>query len=71
MAGEITEDEFVRRFIAEMIRRVGETDANGESVREYAAQAAPAYFDDPDLRPDGPEACVDADLDCWEDAYDG
>lgn len=63
---DLTEAEFCRRFVAEMIRRVGETDANGENVRTYAEEVAPTYFADKDQRIDGPEACVDADLDEWE-----
>lgn len=65
---QITKEEFVRRFIGEMVRLAGETDGNGESVRDYAADVAPAYFDDLNGREVGPEACAESDLDNWEHA---
>ncbi len=61
----ITEAEFVERFTARLVANVGETDAEGESVREYGARMGPTYYRDRDQRADGPEACADADLDCW------
>lgn len=68
MSEQITKEEFVRRFTERLVARVGETDANGDSVREIAAQAAPTYYDDNDYRECGPEECADADLDEWEPA---
>jgi hypothetical protein len=64
----MTRDEFCARFKARMLARVGPTDAEGADVAEYADMTAPSYWDDPDQREDGPEACADADLDCWDPA---
>lgn len=62
----IGEAEFVERFTAHLVGRVGETDSAGESVRAYGEQMGPIYFRDLDQRLEGPEACAEADLDCWE-----
>lgn len=65
---QITKEEFVRRFVDEMVRLAGETDGNGDSVRDYAADVAPTYFDDPEQRKYGPEDCAESDHDNWERA---
>lgn len=64
----MTKDEFIARFKAELIRLAGETDANGDSVAEYADETAPTYWDDETQRAWGPEECARADFDEWEPA---
>lgn len=65
MAPEITKEEFIRRFVDCMVRRAGDTFDDGSSIREYAEQAAPAYWDDPDQRAEGPEDCAESDISYW------
>jgi len=67
-ADELTKEEFCIRFKAYMLSVVGEKDANGDSVAEYADETAPTYWDDPEQRKWGPEGCAQADLDEWESA---
>ena len=64
----MTKEEFCARFKARMLARVGPKDAEGADVAEYADMTAPSYWDEPDQREDGPEACADADLSYWEPA---
>ncbi len=64
----MSREEFIRQFIEAMVEKVGEEDANGYLVRDYAAEVAPAYWDDLDSRECGPEACVEEDLEHWEPA---
>lgn len=59
-------EEFTERFVKEMIRLGGETFADGSSVAEYARETAPLYFAEDYQREEGPEACAEADIDCWE-----
>lgn len=61
----LTKEEFCRRFVEYMVRRGGETFDDGSSIREYAEEIAPTYWDDPGQRSDGPEECADADMDYW------
>jgi hypothetical protein len=69
---EITKDEFVARFKARMIAfACAPEDIDGAaSLAKYADQAAPTYWDEPDQRDEGPEACADAEMSCWEDDGD-
>jgi len=67
MVPTLTRDDFCRIFVDEMVRLVGEVDKNGDSVRAYAKDVAPSYYSDKSISDEGPEACVMADLDCWED----
>lgn len=72
MASDPTEragerEDFCARFKARMLVVAGPTFRDGESVADYAEMAAPTYWDDPDLRDEGPEACADADISYWED----
>lgn len=62
---ELTRDEFVARFKAEMLR-YATTDANGESVADYADIVAVAYWEDEETRAEGPEKCARDDIDYWE-----
>jgi hypothetical protein len=62
------EADYIAAFTAEMVRVGGETFADGSSIREYAQEVAPTYYRDPMTREDGPEAAVEADMDCWEGA---
>jgi len=59
-------EEFTEAFVKEMIRLGGETFSDGSSVEEYAQEVAPLYFAEDWQREDGPEACAEADFDCWE-----
>lgn len=62
----ITREEFLARFKAELLRHAA-TFNEGGSVDDYADEIGPTYWDDLEQRADGPEACAQADLDCWED----
>lgn len=64
---ELTREEFVRRFTARMIARVGPTDADGDPVEDYAVTVAETYWEDAEQRADGPEECADCDISYWED----
>lgn len=66
-APAITREEFLARFKAEMIRRAGPTFTftDGESVASYADATGPTYWDEPDLRADGPEECAQSDMEEW------
>lgn len=44
----------------------GATFSGGESIEEYARLAAPTYWAEPHQREDGPHACAEADMDCWD-----
>ncbi|PQV52867.1 hypothetical protein LX70_03973 [Defluviimonas denitrificans] len=59
-------EEFTERFVKEMVRLGGETFADGSSVAEYARETAPLYYAEDYQREEGPEACAEADIDCWE-----
>jgi len=61
----ITEEEFCRRFVECMVRACGETFDDGTSIREYAAETAPTYWQDDWQRKQGPEACAEADMSYW------
>ena len=63
----ITLEEFCERFKARMLERAGPTFDDGESIADYADEAAPAYFEDAAQREDGPEECADADMSYWGD----
>lgn len=63
---EITEAEFLKRFTAFLIKYGGEAWADGEPMENYAKDVAPAYWGDASQREDGPEACAEADMSCWE-----
>jgi len=67
VAGEIlTQEEFCTRFKAHMLKRAGPTFDDGESIAEYADDAATAYWEDEGwLRDQGPEECADADMSYW------
>lgn len=61
----MTKEEFCRRFIARMVRLAGETFDDGTSIRDYAEETAPTYWDEPHQRAEGPEECADADMSYW------
>lgn len=67
----ITREEFVARFKAEMVRLapfdrfVEEDGTEGETVADYAEGVAPSYWEDGNLRPDGPEECAWSDMSYW------
>jgi hypothetical protein len=62
----LTKEEYCRRFVEYMTREAGfETFDNGQSVLDYAKEAAPAYWEScPD---NAPEDAAEADFDCWGD----
>lgn len=76
-ADELTKEEFIARFKAELIRIVGPAyfvaGDHGEIIEltgrtaDYADKVAPTYWDEPDHRADGPEACARSDLSYWRD----
>jgi hypothetical protein len=63
----MTKEEFCVRFKAEMLRVAGPTFDDGESIGDYADEAAPAYFDQDWQREEGPEECARTDIAYWED----
>lgn len=65
---ELTESEFCRRFVDHMVKFVGrETLDDGTSVREYATETAPSYFEDQHQDGESPEDCAETDVSYWED----
>ena len=58
-------EDFIARFVTEMVRYAGPLFETGESVADYARGTALSYWDDEDQRADGPEACAEADMSCW------
>ncbi|MDK8874718.1 hypothetical protein [Paracoccus sp. SSJ] len=66
MTGDITEAEFIERFVNHMVLIGGTEFADGSSIEAYAREAAPTYWAEVDQREDGPEACAQADISCWE-----
>ena len=64
----ITENEFLLRFVSHMVATAGQTFSDGGSIEDYAREVAPLYWQDTTGRLDGPEACAEADIDCWEHA---
>lgn len=62
---DLTKEEFCRRFVEYMTREAGfEVFNNGQTVRAYAEEIAPEYWQNcPD---NTPEAAAEADFDCWE-----
>lgn len=67
VSGVLTKDEFCARFKAEMLRIAGPSFDDGDSIADYADQTGPTYFDDPEQRGEGPEACAQADVSYWGD----
>ena len=65
----MTREEFRERFKAHMLKRTAPITefTDGGSIAEYAHDAADGYFDDDDIRGEGPEACADCDIDYWGD----
>lgn len=64
---QISKEEFEARFVAEMMTYslvFGGTEAE---LRTYAEDIASSYYDDPDHRAEGPEACAEADVGYWEE----
>ncbi len=64
---EIELDEFVARFKAKLLSLTRFT-SQQFYVEQYGDVTAEEYFTDIDTRRDGPEACAEADFDCWESA---
>ena len=67
MSDPITRADFIERFVKRMVAATGPTFDDGSSIEDYARDTAGSYFDDPDQRADGPEACAEADMSYWED----
>lgn len=59
--------KFCARFVAEIMRATAHrTDEPREYFEKYAQEVAPTYFMNDAQRSGGPEACAEADMDCWE-----
>lgn len=55
-------EEFCRRFVAHMITLFPDGKmSDGEPIEHYATATAPAYWDEADLRVEGPEECAESD----------
>lgn len=65
MAEKMTKEEFCRRFVERMVQRGGQTFDDGSSIREYAEETAPTYWQERHQREDGPEECAEADMSYW------
>jgi predicted HD phosphohydrolase len=63
----MNKDEFCQRFVTYMVQHAGETFNDGTSIREYAEDTAPTYWDNPDQRAEGPDECASADMSYWEE----
>lgn len=63
---ELTREMFIERFVNHMVLVGGTEFADGSSIEEYAREVAPTYWEDADQREDGPEACAEGDIDCWD-----
>ena len=65
--GELTQEEFCRRFVARVLDRCGTRTQfdDGESIADYASETAPTYWETEWQRKEGPEACADADMSYW------
>lgn len=62
----MTELEFTKRFAAYCLKTCGFTHfEGGKSVEEYCGNVAKSYYDDPDYRDVGPEACAEYDMSDW------
>lgn len=58
--------EFCQRFVAHILKTAGrETFDCGSSIREYAEETAPSYFDDQHQSGESPEDCAEADMSYW------
>lgn len=64
---EIAKDEFCARFITRMMASLDRYDGSEDELREYAKEIAPTYWDDPDMRAEGPEKCASTDISYWEE----
>lgn len=63
----MSKDEFCQRFISRMVELVGENFEDGSSIRGYAEQAAPTYWEDQHQNHgDSPEECAENDVSYWE-----
>ncbi|UXS01683.1 hypothetical protein [Agrobacterium tumefaciens] len=64
---DLTKEEYCRRFVDYMTREAGfRTFDNGHSVRSYAENAAPDYWQN--CLDNSPEEAAEADMDCWEES---
>lgn len=66
---EADEARFVEAFVAYMVAQSGgpgATFADGDLIEDYAREVAQLCWKSDDYRADGPEACAEADMDCWE-----
>lgn len=63
----MTKEQFVGRFVAEMMTAAPIYDGSADELRAYAEEVAPTYYDEEWQREDGPEACAQADISYWEE----
>lgn len=62
----MTMQEFVDRFVARMLAVAGSTFDDGSSIKQYAEDTAPSYFDDHGNDPlESAEDCADSDMSYW------
>lgn len=65
MSESMTKEEFCRRFVEHMVQRGGDEFEDGSSIRDYAEETAPTYWEQPRHRDEGPEACADVIMSFW------
>lgn len=65
MAPELTKEEWCERFVARMLKCAGPKFDDGTSIEEYGREVAPSYWEDEDLREEGPDECADEDMSYW------
>ncbi len=63
---DLSREEFCARFKAEMMKALSYFDGTEAELAEYAEQAAPTYYDEPDQREEGPEQCAREHISYWE-----
>lgn len=62
----MTQSEFCNRFVDSVTKYAGFREfGDGEDVAAYAGRIAATYWEEPDLRSEGPEACAEAEVDSW------
>lgn len=66
MKDQLTKEQFVERFVAEMLRIAGPQFDDGDDIEDYARRTAPTYWENEDQREVGPEECAQSDISYWE-----
>lgn len=63
---EMTEAEFTAAFVAWFRAQQHRILSSPDEIEQYARASAPIYWSSPQARKEGPEACAESDLECWE-----